>query len=141
MDADQETKTTVSADLDINTETSGTLSPLSSDDSTTIDVKEVGEKLKDFLEVFPKQVGETYEVYKKPLTVGAIILAALISVAVADGVLDVLNAIPLVAPLLELVGLGYSAWFAWHYLRYAETRQQLLSDYRSIKQRITGDQG
>lgn len=140
MDADPETKTTVSAELDINTDTSGTLSPVSSDDSTTIAVKEVGEKLKNFLDVFPKQVGETYEIYKKPLTVGAIVLAALISVAVADGVLDVLNAIPLVAPLLELVGLGYSAWFAWHYLRYAETRQKLVTDYRSIKHRITGEQ-
>lgn len=137
MDADQETKTT--ADLDVNTETSGSLSRLSSDDSTTIDVKEIGEKLRDFVDVFPKQVGETFEIYKKPLTTGAIILAALVSVAVADGVLDVLNAIPLVAPLLELIGLGYSAWFAWHYLRYAETRQKLVTDYRQLKSKITGE--
>lgn len=136
MDADQETKTT--ADLDINPETSGSLSRLSSDDSTTIDVKEIGEKLRDFVDVFPKQLGETFEIYKKPLTTGAIILAALVSVAVADGVLDVLNAIPLIAPLLELIGLGYSAWFAWHYLRYAETRQKLVTDYRQLKDRITG---
>lgn len=136
MDADQDTKTTV--ELDVNPDTTGSLSRLSADESTTIDVKEIGEKLRDFVDVFPKQVGETFDIYKKPLTTGAIILAALVSVAVADGVLDVLNAVPLLAPLLELIGLGYSAWFAWHYLRYAETRQQLLADYRQLKDKITG---
>lgn len=136
MDADQETKTTT--DLDVSTETSGSLSRLPSDESTTIDVKEIGEKLRDFVDEFPKQVGETYEIYKKPLTTGLIVLTALVSVAVADGVLDVLNAIPLIAPLLELIGLGYSVWFAWHYLRFAEKRQQLMADYRQLKSRITG---
>lgn len=136
MDADQETKTTT--DVDINSETSGPLSRLSTDEATSMDVKEIGEKLRDFVEVFPQQVGETFEIYKKPLTTAAIVLGALVSVAVADGVLDVLNALPLVAPLLELVGLGYTVWFAWHYLRYAESRQKLAEDYRQIKAQITG---
>ncbi|NJK29120.1 MAG: hypothetical protein HC851_03100 [Acaryochloris sp. RU_4_1] len=141
MASDPETKTTSAkptVDLDVNSEMSGNLSRLSSNDSTAINVKEIGEKLRDFVDVFPKQFGETFEIYQKPLTTGAIILTALVSVAVADGVLDVLNAIPLVAPLLELIGLGYSVWFAWHYLRYAESRQQLLTNYRQLKQRITG---
>jgi hypothetical protein len=141
MASDPETKATSAkqtVDLDVNPEMSGNLSRLSANDSTAINVKEIGEKLRDFVDVFPKQLGETFEIYQKPLTTGAIILAALVSVAVADGVLDVLNAIPLVAPLLELVGLGYSVWFTWHYLRYAESRQQLLANYRQLKQRITG---
>ncbi|MGR3275557.1 CAAD domain-containing protein [Acaryochloris marina NIES-2412] len=136
MDADQETKTT--ANLDVSTETSGSLSPLSADDSTTIDVNEIGKQLRDFVDTFPKQVGETYSIYKKPLNLFLVISAAAIAAAVANGVLDVLNSIPFVAPLLELIGLGYSAWFAWNYLTYAEKRQKLVDDYRQLKDKVTG---
>lgn len=137
MDADQETKTT--ADLDVSTETSGSLSPVSSNESTTIDVKEIGAKLDDFMKNFETQFEETYAVYKKPLNLSLVLFAAALSAAIASGVLGVLNAIPFVAPLLELIGLGYSAWFAYNYLVYAEKRQKLVADYHQLKTKITGD--
>jgi hypothetical protein len=102
------------------------------------DWKEVGNKVAHFLDVLPDFIGETFNQYRKPLTTVGIIALALVSVAIADGVLDVINALPLVAPLLELVGLGYTGWFIWRYLLYAEKRKELGQDYQTLKNRVTG---
>ncbi len=148
MNSDAENKPTVSqsadlvTDLDVNTEAAGPLSKRSSSESAVanLKVRETVDKAAHFLDEFPGYLNQTFSDYQKPLTTVGIILALLIAVALADGVLDVINAIPLMAPILELVGLGYTGWFAWRYLRYAETRQEFLQNYRNLKNRITGEE-
>ncbi|MBV9385221.1 MAG: CAAD domain-containing protein [Chroococcidiopsidaceae cyanobacterium CP_BM_ER_R8_30] len=54
-----------------------------------------------------------------------LILAAFITLRVVLAVIDVLNDIPLLAPALKLIGIGYSFWFTNRYLLRASTRQEL----------------
>lgn len=129
---------TESTDADVTTDSLSRRLP-STDPSTTEQVQAFGVRIRHYLDKLPKQIKEVFEIYQKPLTALAIIIGVALGIAIADGVLNVLNAIPLVMPLLELIGLGYLGWFSWRYLRYAETRQELIREYRHIKSRIIGD--
>jgi hypothetical protein len=40
---------------------------------------------------------------------------------------------------MELIGLGYSTYFAWRYLIFKERRKELLSDLEDLKDRISGE--
>ena len=44
---------------------------------------------------------------------------------------------PLVPKLLELVGLGYTAWFVYRYLLFKSSREELLADIEELKKKIT----
>lgn len=111
----------------------------SADPSTAEEVQAFGVKLRYYLDRFSGQTQELFEIYKRPLIVLGLALVGALGLAIANGILNVLNAIPLVEPLLEITGLGYSGWFAWRYLRYAETRQELVQAYRRLKRRVIGD--
>ncbi len=129
---------TESANADLTTDALSRRLP-SADPSTTEEVQSFGVKLRYYLDRTSRQAQELFEIYQKPLTVLGIAFLGLLGVAIANGILNVLNAIPLVKPLLEITGLGYLGWFAWRYLRYAETRQELVQEYRHLKRRVVGD--
>jgi hypothetical protein len=97
-----------------------------------------GEQLAQLLAVFPERLGEVFEEYKQPLTTVGIALAAVPFVILTVAILRVVNAIPLFAPTFELVGFGYSAWFVYRYLLFAETRRELLQDIEGLKHQVTG---
>ena len=63
---------------------------------------------------------------------GAVVLLWL-----ASTVVGAVNAIPLVPKLLELVGLGYTAWFVYRYLLFKSSREELLADIEELKKKIT----
>lgn len=111
----------------------------SADPSTTEEVQAFGVKLRYYMDRLPGQAQEFFEIYKKPLTVLGITLFGLLGIAISNGVLDVLNTIPLMRPLLEITGLGYLGWFIWRYLRYAETRREFIQEYGRLKRRVIGD--
>ena len=54
-------------------------------------------------------------------------------------VLDAINHIPLLSPILELVGVGYSVWFVSRYLLKESTRAELVSEFDSLKEQVFGD--
>jgi CAAD domains of cyanobacterial aminoacyl-tRNA synthetase len=126
--------------LDVNADTPGTLLKLKSSDQTfaSSEWQEQLEKALQFLVVFPDYFGNVFGEYRKPLTTIGLILAAGLGIAVADGVLARLNAIPLFAPTFELVGLGFTGWLVVRYLLYADTRNELIQEYDQIKGRILG---
>ncbi|CAD7696867.1 unnamed protein product [Ostreobium quekettii] len=72
------------------------------------------------------------------ITYGA---GALVVLWVASGVVSVVNSIPLVPKAMELVGLVYSAWFVYRYLLFKSSREELLADIESLKEKISGDSG
>jgi cytochrome c oxidase assembly factor CtaG len=76
--------------------------------------------------------------YQKPLVTLLLIIAGLVSVYVTLAVLDALDDIPLLAPVLELVGLGYTGWFIWRYLLRASTREELWAELESYFSQIMG---
>lgn len=92
----------------------------------------------DFLSKLPDYVGGFFQSYQQPLITLALLLSGVITVKVTLAVLDAINDIPLLAPIFELVGIGYTAWFVYRYLLKVENRQELASQFESLKGQVVG---
>ena len=62
---------------------------------------------------------------------------AVVALWLASSVVSAVNAVPLLPKLLELVGLGYTAWFTYRYLLFKSAREELLADVQELKKKIT----
>ena len=93
----------------------------------------------DFLAKVPDQLGTFFTDYKKPLTSLALIITAAITVYITLSVLDAIDNIPLLSPVLELVGLGYTIWFVTRYLLKASSREELFAEFNALKQQVVGE--
>ena len=93
----------------------------------------------DILAKVPDYVGQFFSEYQKPLTTLGLLLLSIISVKIGVAVLGAIDDIPLLAPLMEMVGLGYSAWFVWRYLWKASNRKELLTEFDALKNQVFGD--
>lgn len=91
-----------------------------------------------FLSELPDYVGGFFQSYQQPLITLALILSGVITVKVTLAVLDALNDIPLLAPVFELVGIGYTAWFVYRYLLKVETREELGAEFKALKGQVVG---
>lgn len=92
----------------------------------------------DFLSKLPDYVGGFFSSYQKPLITLALLLSGVVTVKVTLAILDAINDIPLLAPVFELVGIGYTAWFVYRYLLKVETRQELAAEFKSLKGQVVG---
>ncbi|MBL1209310.1 CAAD domain-containing protein [Geminocystis sp. GBBB08] len=92
----------------------------------------------EFLAKVPEQLGNFFSNYQQPLTTLGLILTAGITVYITLSVLDAIDNIPLLSSILELVGLGYTAWFVTRYLLKASTRQELFAEFNGLKQQVLG---
>jgi hypothetical protein len=101
--------------------------------------REYLDEVLEILAKIPDLVGQFFADYQKPLITLGLFLGAIVTVKVTLAILDALNDIPLLAPLLELVGVGYTAWFVWRYLWKASNRQELTVEFEAIKKQILGD--
>lgn len=91
-----------------------------------------------FLATIPEKFGAFFSSYKQPLVTLLIILSAIVTVRIVIAVLGAIDDIPLLSPVLELVGLGYAAWFVYRYLWKAENRQELFQEFEAFKSQIVG---
>lgn len=92
----------------------------------------------DFLAKIPDQLTRFFSNYNRPLVTLVLILSSLVSVYITLAVLDAIDDIPLLSPILELVGLGYTGWFVWRYLLKASTRKELLAEFEALKAQVVG---
>jgi hypothetical protein len=92
----------------------------------------------DYLSKLPDYVGGFFYNYQQPLITLALILSGVITVKVTLAVLDAINDIPLLAPVFELVGIGYTAWFVYRYLLKVETRKELSEEFKALKGQVVG---
>ncbi|KAK9810305.1 hypothetical protein WJX72_008321 [[Myrmecia] bisecta] len=53
-------------------------------------------------------------------------------------IVGAVNSVPLLPKILELVGLGYSAWFVYRYLLFKSSREELIADVEELKKKISG---
>ncbi len=114
------------------------LPPKSSATASSAQWQQYGEQVGTFLQALPTYVTRFFEENKGPLgTIGLIVLA-LVSVKLLLALLDAINDIPLIAPTLELIGLGYTGWFVYRYLLTAENRQELSEEIKTIKNQVLG---
>lgn len=128
---------TTSSNVDISSEP-GTLSKLPPGQAGDQQWQEVRGQLDWLLSVLPERLGEVFEEYKQPLTTAGIVIATVPFILLTVAILRVINAIPLLSPTFELVGFGYTAWFVYRYLLFAETRQELSGDFQALKKQIVG---
>lgn len=102
--------------------------------------RQVGAQVSIFLRDLPKYISGFFNQYQQQIIVVALLIAGVISVKVVLAVLDALNDIPLLAPTFELIGIGYSIWFANRYLLAASKRQELSGELDSLWQQVVGSQ-
>ncbi len=98
----------------------------------------VGAKISQFLAEIPEDLNKFYSAYKTPLIGLAVFLASFVALRVVLAMLAAVNDIPLVSPVFELIGIGYTGWFTFRYLLKAPTRKELAGEIESFKKQITG---
>ena len=86
----------------------------------------------DFIAGLPNYVGSSFNQSKQLITSVGLIIATVIALKVALAVMDALDDIPVVAPTLELIGVGYSIWFVSRYLLKSSTRQELAQKLEGV---------
>ncbi len=72
-----------------------------------------------------------WEAYQLPLLLVLLFAGVGIFLTIASFLLDAINHIPLVKPLLQLIGLVYMIWFIWRYLVSTSKRQELASELKN----------
>lgn len=92
----------------------------------------------DFLSDLPDELGQFFENYKQPLVTVGLILTALITVKLTFALIGAINEIPLLAPIFELVGISYTAWFVYRYLLKASNRSELVGEFDALKSQVLG---
>lgn len=90
------------------------------------------------LTALPNQVSNLAGQYRSQLKLVAALIAVLVVMRLALAVLEAINGIPLMQPLLELVGLGYIGWFAIQHLLTADSRQELSQTLNGWKTQFLG---
>jgi CAAD domains of cyanobacterial aminoacyl-tRNA synthetase len=100
----------------------------------------IGRQISTFLAKLPDYIGRFYQEYKLPIISFALLVIAVMALKIFLAVLNAVNDIPLVSPILELIGLGYTIWFIFRYLLKDSTRQELGAEIRLVKKQILGKQ-
>jgi CAAD domains of cyanobacterial aminoacyl-tRNA synthetase len=126
------------AKLDMVTDEPGVITTVKTTETPTEQLKDIKDQVVTIVSELPTYVSNFFAEYQKPIVTVGLILASGITIKVTLGVLDTLNDIPLVAPFLELVGIGYTAWFVYRYMIKASDRQELLAEIESFKEQVVG---
>jgi hypothetical protein len=67
------------------------------------------------------------------------VLLALLGIRVVFAALDAIDDLPLVTPILKLIGLSTVGWFIWRYLLRANNRQELAQMFNRTKADLFGN--
>jgi hypothetical protein len=101
-------------------------------------LNQVGERVSKFLAGLPEYLSDFFGEYRRPLITLGLIFGGILAVKMTLALLDAVDDIPLLAPILQLVGLGYSAWFVYRYLLKASTREELGQELGELKDQVVG---
>jgi hypothetical protein len=123
--------------IDMNLEESGSLAPLEGDESTA-ELKAMLSKGVEVVSNLDSILGKFFSEYKQLIISLGLVFGAIVSVKLTLALLSALNEIPLVEPILELVGLGYSAWFVTRFMLKSEKRQEFYSKFSDTKEQVLG---
>lgn len=106
------------------------------------EVPSLNSKIENKIEIL-EQITQLWHQYfgegkKSNLVLAILIIATIPLLATAASLLDFLNKIPLLPSIFELVGFGYSLWFVYRYLLFANTRKEITDAIANWKQQIFG---
>ena len=128
-----ETPTTV----DLRTDSAGTITPTKTAPADT-QVQEYLNIGTSFLSQIFDYIKEFIDDNQKLLVNLLLIFLGIIAVKVTLAVVAAINDIPLLAPMFELVGLGYTGWFVYRYLLTKSSRQELVQEFEALKTQVVG---
>ncbi|MGI0491305.1 CAAD domain-containing protein [Alkalinema pantanalense CENA528] len=134
----QQGESTAQSEATISLEEAGTLAQLSSTNETSEQVKEVLNAAYEILSNLPERLGEFFTEYKQLMVTLGLIFGSIVAVKLTLALLAALNEIPLVEPVLELIGLGYSTWFVIRFMLKAEKRQEFYAKFNDTKDQVLG---
>ena len=124
---------------ELDTTEAQTLAKLPIAEKTDNQLETIGTQVSQFLAEIPQDLNKFYSAYKTPLIGLTGLLASFIALKVVLAMLAAVNSIPLLSPVFELIGIGYSGWFTFRYLLKAPTRKELSTEIDSFKKQITGN--
>ncbi|MEG4440875.1 CAAD domain-containing protein [Microcoleus sp. AT9_B5] len=124
--------------VDLVEDKPGVMTTVTTTETPASQFQDIKDQVITILSELPAYLSNFFADYQKPLITVGLILAGGISIKVMLGVLDALNDVPLVAPIFELIGMGYTGWFVYRYLLKASDRQELLTEIDSLKEQVVG---
>lgn len=125
--------------VDVNVDQPGAIAPFSSSKPAPDQpLQELLQPVLDFLSKLPGIISGFYYEYQSVLILIGLVVGGGISVYLTLAILDAINDIPLLAPIFELVGVGYTIWFIARYLWKAESRKELGKEFNSLKDQLLG---
>ncbi|MEG4007859.1 CAAD domain-containing protein [Microcoleus sp. Pol11C1] len=124
--------------VDLVEDKPGVMTTVTTTETTASQFQDIKDQVITILSELPAYLSNFFADYQKPLITVGLILAGGISIKVMLGVLGALNDVPLVAPIFELIGMGYTGWFVYRYLLKASDRQELLTEIDSLKEQVVG---
>jgi hypothetical protein len=93
----------------------------------------------DFVAKIYDYIAEFISDNQKVLVNLLLLFLAIIAVRITLAILGAINDIPLLAPMLELIGLGYTGWFVYRYLWKESARQDLIQEFEALKTQVMGN--
>ncbi|KAG2429720.1 hypothetical protein HYH02_013977 [Chlamydomonas schloesseri] len=87
-----------------------------------------------------KDLQEKWEAVDNKGAVAAYAAGAVVALWLSSTIVNAINAVPLLPKLMELVGLGYSAWFTYRYLLFKSSREELMKDIGELSKKISGSE-
>lgn len=75
-------------------------------------------------------------------TILGYVVGAVVVLTVLRAIVSAIDSLPILPGALELIGLGYTAWFIWRYVLFRESRTELLEEIEDFfgRTRSEGDQ-
>ena len=96
-------------------------------------------KSTDYIENAWSYTNKFFKENQHGLTILGLSFLGVISIKVLFAGLNAIEGIPLVTPLLKIVGLFYVGQFIWRYLIREHDRQELMESFNRTKAEVFGD--
>ena len=129
---------TAEASVQANLETAGVLAPLTSEEDSNTELKAMLGKGVEVVSNLDTILGNFFSEYRQLIISLGLGFGAIVAVKLTLALLSALNEIPLVEPILELVGLGYTAWFVTRFMLKSEKRQEFYAKFNDTKDAVLG---
>jgi hypothetical protein len=101
-------------------------------------LQQYGNIASEYINKLPSYFSDFFKNYKGLLITLGSIVAVFAGFKLIIALLGAINDIPLLALILELIGLAYVIWFVYRYLLSTANRQELAAEVKSIKEQFLG---
>lgn len=129
---------TAEPNVEANLEIDGVLAPMTSEEDSTAELKAMLGKGVEVVSNLDTILGDFFSEYRQLIVSLGLGFGSIVAVKLTLALLSALNEIPLVEPILELVGLGYTAWFVTRFMLKSEKRQEFYEKFTDTKDSVLG---